>query len=81
MLRTLLALLSCLIIVTGCSSTIYGIPKSEWNKLTPRQKQQLSASANIQGKGEKPSIMKVFEKNPPATPEAGKQDDIASGNN
>jgi len=64
--------------LTGCSDTIYGIPKSEWNTLTPREQQQLAASQSV-GHSQKPAILKIFDK-PQLTPEQQAQADIEAGN-
>jgi len=66
-------------LVAGCSETIYGIPKSEWYSLTPREKQQLAATNEL-GQGSKPSILKIFEK-PKVPPEQAAKDALATGNN
>lgn len=41
-------LLTCgICLIVGCSSTKYGVSKSEWHDLTPREKQQLAAAESV----------------------------------
>ncbi len=68
-----------LTLLAGCSDTIYGIPKSEWRTLSPQEKQQAAASANL-GKSHMPAIFQIFEK-PVVAPEQAAKQDLAVGNN
>ncbi len=73
--------LAALCFLTGCSDTIYGIPKSEWATLTPQEKQQVAASTSTSfGKNHKPPILKIFEK-PTLTPQQEVQQEAVNRNN
>ena len=68
------------LMLSGCASTIYGIPKAEWDTLSPREKQQLTASADTSNGGQKPGILQIFQKKK-LPPEQQAKQDLARGNN
>ena len=66
-----------LIVLTGCSTTKYGIPIAEWDSLSPREKQQVIASTHV-GISSAPNL---FQKPLPGTRLQQQQQAIMIGNN
>lgn len=70
------------LLLSSCSSTLYGVPKSEWKQMTPREQQMVMASGKpLNQTGTNAGVLEIFHKKPEATPEAAARADAAQGNN